>query len=99
MWQPYEADLGHIPAFCVVGRGMWRAIMPLVCFCIVETHHPNCVLRQFGLAQIEPTPVDTNARLHAIDLYGKVYKNWREVHVGYIQEWDTRQQQVHHAPP
>ena len=46
---------------------------------------------------MEAARVDTNARLNAIDLRGKVDKNWREVHAGYIQEWDT-QQRVHHAP-
>ena len=75
MWQAYEADLGQLPAFCVVGRDVWTARVPLVCFCIVETHHPNCVLRQFGLAQKEPAHVEYNARLHAIDLRGKVDKN------------------------
>ena len=68
---------------------MWRARVPLMCFCIVETHHPDRVLRQFGLAQEEPAYVDSSARLHAIDLRGKVDKNWREVHARYIQEWDT----------
>ncbi|KAL0002036.1 hypothetical protein SO802_015817 [Lithocarpus litseifolius] len=48
---PYEVDLGYLHAFCIPGRDMWTARMPLVCFCIVETHHPGCVLRQFGLAQ------------------------------------------------
>ena len=28
--------------------------------------------------------VDTSARLHAIDLRGKVDKNWREEHAPYI---------------
>lgn len=99
MWQPYEVDLGHLLAFYVAGRDMWRASMPLECFCIVETHHLDRVLRQFVLAQAEPTCIDTNARLHAIDLRGKVDKNWREVHARYIQEWDTQQQRVSHALP
>ncbi|KAF3945570.1 hypothetical protein CMV_028069, partial [Castanea mollissima] len=25
MWQPYEADFGHLPDFCVAGRDMWTA--------------------------------------------------------------------------
>ncbi|KAF3968107.1 hypothetical protein CMV_007962 [Castanea mollissima] len=43
--------------------------------------------------------VNTSARLHAIGLHGKVDRNWREIHTMYIQEWDTQQQQVCHAPP
>ena len=50
MWQPYEANFGHLPDFCVARRDMWTARVPLVCFCIVETHHLDRVLRQFGLA-------------------------------------------------
>ena len=50
MWQPYEADFGHLLDFCVARRDMWTARVPLVCFCIVETHHLDRVLRQFGLA-------------------------------------------------
>ncbi|KAF3976769.1 hypothetical protein CMV_000086 [Castanea mollissima] len=30
VWQPYEAELGHLPAFCVAGRDMWTARVPLV---------------------------------------------------------------------
>ncbi|KAK9985336.1 hypothetical protein SO802_030287 [Lithocarpus litseifolius] len=30
MWQPYEADLGRLPAFCVAGRDTWTARVPLI---------------------------------------------------------------------
>ena len=93
MWQPYEADFGHFPEFYVAGRDTWTARVPLMCFCIVERHHPDCVLRQFGLAQEPPD------RLHRIDLRGKVEKNWREEHGPYIISWDMRRQQVCYAPP
>ncbi|KAK9996575.1 hypothetical protein SO802_021261 [Lithocarpus litseifolius] len=99
MWQPYEADLGRLPAFCVAGRDTWTARVPLVCFCIVETHHPDCVLRQFGLAQERPDHVVYDHRLHRIDLRGKVEKNWREEHGPYILTWDIKQQRLCHAPP
>ncbi|KAL0001079.1 hypothetical protein SO802_014860 [Lithocarpus litseifolius] len=99
MWQPYEADLGRLPAFCVAGRDTWTARVPLVCFCIVETHHPDRVLRQFGLAQERPDHVVYDHRLHRINLRGKVEKNWREEHGPYILTWDMRQQRLCHAPP
>ncbi|KAK9997867.1 hypothetical protein SO802_017470 [Lithocarpus litseifolius] len=98
MWQPYEADFGHLPDFCVVGRDMWTARVPLGCFCIVETHHPDRVVRQFGLAQERPDYVVYDDRLHRIDLRGKVEKNWREKHGPYILTWDMRQQRLCHAP-
>ncbi|KAK9990849.1 hypothetical protein SO802_025834 [Lithocarpus litseifolius] len=99
MWQPYEADLGRLPAFCVAGRDTWTARVPLMCFCIVETHHPDRVLRQFGLAQERPDHVVYDHRLHRIDLRGKVEKNWREEHGPYILTWGLRQQRLCHAPP
>ena len=90
MWQPYEANFGHLSEFCVAGRDTWTARVPLVCFCIVERHHSDRVLRQFGLAQQRPDDVD---------LRGKVEKNWREEHGPYIISWEMRRQQVCHAPP
>ena len=54
---------------------MWTARVSLVCFCIVERHHPNRVLRQFGLVQEPLDDVMYNDRLHRIDLHGKVEKN------------------------
>ena len=98
MWQPYELELSHLPAFCVVGKDMWRAVVPLVCFYIVEKHQPDRVLRQFGLMQDIPIDVDTNERLHGIDLRGKVDRNWRVVHAVHIHRWGNRYQLVCHAP-
>ncbi|KAK9997358.1 hypothetical protein SO802_022044 [Lithocarpus litseifolius] len=99
MWQPYEADLGCLPAFCVAGRDTWTARVPFVCFCIVETHHPDRVLWQFGLAQEQPDHVVYDHRLHRLDLRGKVEKNWREEHGPYILTWGMRQRRLCHAPP
>ena len=92
MWQPYEAEFTHLLEFCIAGRDTWTARVPLVCFCIVERHHPNRVLRQFGLAQQLPDDVVCDDRLHGIDLRGKVEKNWRDEHRLSILEWDMRQQ-------
>ena len=99
MWQPYEADFGHLPEFCVVGRDTRIPRVPLVCFCIVERHHPDRVLRQFWLAQQQLDDVVYDDRLHKIDLHGKVERNWREEHGPYIISWEMRRQQVCHAPP
>lgn len=77
MWQPYESELSPLPAFCVAGKDMWSAVVPLACFCMVEKHQPDRVLHQFGLMQDIPIDVDTNERLHGIDLRGKVDRNWR----------------------
>ncbi|XP_065623705.1 uncharacterized protein LOC136065018 [Quercus suber] len=99
VWQPYEAHFAHLPDFCVAGRGMWTTRMPLVCYCIVEIHHSDRVLRQFGLAQERPDHVMYDEKLHRIDLRGKVEKNWRQEHELYIISWNSREQRLCHAPP
>ena len=76
MWQPYEADLEDLPPWCVVGRAMWTATVPLVCFHIIEKHTPNRVVRQFGTIQEIPYDVDTEEVFHKIDLKEKVDVNW-----------------------
>ena len=92
MWQPYEVNFSHLSDFCVAGRDTWTARVPLVCFCMVETHHPNRVLRQFGLVQERPDHVVYDDRLYRIDWCEKVEKNLKEEHGPYILTWDMRQQ-------
>lgn len=96
MWQPYESESSHLPAFCVAGKDMWRAVVPLVCFCVVEKHQLDRVLRQFGLMQDIPVDVDTNEQLHGIDLR-EVDRNWRVEHAVHIHQWGNRYQLVCHA--
>ncbi|XP_075633792.1 serine/threonine-protein phosphatase 7 long form homolog [Castanea sativa] len=94
VWQPYEAELGHLPAFCVAGRDMWTVRVPLVCFWLVEKHTPDHVLRQFGMVQEIPEDVDTDDALHKIDLRGKTEEDWRVRHFSHIQVWNTRAQEL-----
>ncbi|XP_075636600.1 serine/threonine-protein phosphatase 7 long form homolog [Castanea sativa] len=97
VWQPYEAELGHLPAFCVAGRDMWTARVPLVCFWLVEKHTPDRVLRQFGMVQEIPEDVDTDDALHKIDLRGKIEVDWRVRHFSHIQVWNMRAQKLCHG--
>ena len=92
VWQPYEADLEDLPPWCVVGRAMWTATVPLVCFHIIEKHTPNRVVRQFGMIQSIPHDVDTDEVLHKIDLRGKVGVNWMRRHGVHILDWGNRLQ-------
>ena len=71
VWQPYEAELSHLPAFYVIGREVWMARVPLLCFWLVEKHTPDRVICQFGMVQEIPPNVDTDDALHAIDLRGR----------------------------
>nr|POE53083.1 serine/threonine-protein phosphatase 7 long form like [Quercus suber] len=58
-----------------------------------------------GEVLVGPTTVERpdhvlyDDRLHRIDLHGKVEKNWREEHGPYIITWNSREQQLCHAPP
>ncbi|KAL0010015.1 hypothetical protein SO802_005123 [Lithocarpus litseifolius] len=70
--QPYEAELKDLPPWCVAGRAVWTATVPLVCFYLVELHTSDHVVRQFGMIQEIPRDVDTNTVLHQIDLRGKI---------------------------
>ena len=90
VWQPYEAELGHLPGFCVARRDVWIARVSLVCFWLVEKHTPDCVVRQFGMVQEVPPSVDTDDALHKIDLRGKTRVNWRDNHLSYIQVWNSQ---------
>ena len=92
LWQPYEAELEGLPLWCVAGRAVWMATMPLVCFHLVEKHTPNHVVRQFGMIQEIPHVVDTDTVLHDIDLRGKVSVEWMRKHAGHIMEWGNRLQ-------
>uniref|UniRef100_A0A2N9ESY5 Aminotransferase-like plant mobile domain-containing protein n=1 Tax=Fagus sylvatica TaxID=28930 RepID=A0A2N9ESY5_FAGSY len=66
VWQPYiNADL---PDYCLQGREIWRTVAPLICLHIVEMHCPNRVLRQFGMQQSIPRPINTDVTLHVVTL-------------------------------
>ena len=96
VWQPYEAKLGHLPAFCLAEWDMWTTRVLLVCFWLVEKYTPERVLRQFGMVQEIPRDVDTDDALHKIDLRGKIEMDWRDRHLGHIQVWNTRAQLLCH---
>ena len=71
---------------------MWRSIVPLICFWLVEFHLPDHVLRQFG-----PRDANTNRDLHKIDVRGKVEKKWSMEHAVHIQKWNNRDEWVCNA--
>ena len=90
MWQPYEAHFDDLPPWCVAGRAVWTATVPLVCFHLVEKHTPDRVVRQFGMIQEIPRAVNTDRVLHGIDLRGKIGVNWMQKHAAHILEWGYR---------
>ena len=93
MWQLYESDLDDLPTWCVVGRAVWTATVPLVCFHLIEKHTTDRVVCQIGMIQEIPCAANTDIMLHQIDLRGKVDVDWTRRHAGYIVEWGNCLQQ------
>ena len=90
MWQSCEAELEDLPPWCIAGRAVWTATVPLICFHIIEKHTLDCVICQFGMIQEIPRDVDTDEVFHKIDLRGKVGVNWMRKHAGHILNWGNR---------
>ncbi|KAL5148382.1 Serine/threonine-protein phosphatase 7 long form [Glycine soja] len=77
VWEPYTTTvMAALPPICVVGSVAWFAVVPLICFHVVEWHQPNRVLRQFGLQQPIPGFSSQPQNLHGIMLKGKQDENW-----------------------
>ncbi|XP_030924549.1 uncharacterized protein LOC115951506 [Quercus lobata] len=87
VWEPYRNYLGSLPAYCTAGQHIWRSIVPLIHFWVVVGHHPERVLRQFGMKQGIPVDVDTSIELHKITLQGKHHQDWAEEHASHIAKW------------
>jgi hypothetical protein len=50
-WQPYETDAIDGMALndiCRHDQYLWTAVVPLICYYVVEWHLPIRVVRQFG---------------------------------------------------
>ncbi|KAJ7950449.1 Serine/threonine-protein phosphatase [Quillaja saponaria] len=91
VWQPYTDDVVHsLPDFCFSGRDIWRAVVPLICFHIIEWHQPDRVMRQFGLQQSIPKLPKQEDHLHKIDLRGRFNFDWHQHHKRFIEIWSQR---------
>ncbi|KAL0357738.1 UNVERIFIED_CONTAM: protein MAIN-LIKE 1 [Sesamum calycinum] len=63
----------------------WRLICPLIFYAIVEMHHPERVLRQFGMMQNIPDQTDTrDMSLHKITRSSRTGTDWVLQHILYI---------------
>ena len=96
--EPYINYLGSLPAYCTTGQHIWRSIIPLIHFWVVEGHHPERVLRQFRMKEGIPVDVDTSTEIHKITLQGKLDRNLAEVHATHITRWDAHTA-IADAPP
>uniref|UniRef100_A0A2N9H4W6 Aminotransferase-like plant mobile domain-containing protein n=1 Tax=Fagus sylvatica TaxID=28930 RepID=A0A2N9H4W6_FAGSY len=100
VWQPYSDEvIADLPEYCTVGKEIWRTVAPLICFHIVEKHYPDRVMRQFGMQQHIPSDVNTDEKLHSIDLRGQGQKNWEHSHAPHIELWQNRREHIASADP
>ncbi|KAH1253112.1 Serine/threonine-protein phosphatase 7 long form [Glycine max] len=91
LWEPYTATvLSMLPPICLVGTVAWCAVMPLICFHVVEWHQPDRVLRQFGMQQPIPEPPLQPQSIHGLTLKGKMDENWFQLLAPFISQWHNR---------
>ncbi|KAK4407304.1 Serine/threonine-protein phosphatase 7 long form [Sesamum angolense] len=76
IWQPYDMESNVIMAYAGdFNPQLWRSICPLIFYAKMEMHHPERVLRQFGMMQNIPDQPDTrDMSLHKITHRG--YWEW-----------------------
>ena len=92
---PYPvAIIARLPPYSHAAAHLWTARVPLICFCIVEWHFPDQVMRQFGGYQLIPPNVNTEPDLHQVDLRGRVDTNWVVHHAAYHGLWNERDARV-----
>ncbi|KAL0302217.1 UNVERIFIED_CONTAM: hypothetical protein Sangu_3112600 [Sesamum angustifolium] len=93
IWTPYGGegpDVQSLPIYAL--RTPWHIKCPLIHYAIVEIHHPERVLRQFGMIQdIPPNPPVSERRLHTLDRRGRHEQDWASFHRDYIIQWNDVQ--------
>ncbi|XP_028223632.1 uncharacterized protein LOC114405197 [Glycine soja] len=91
VWEPYPSTvMSFLPPVCLVGSLAWYAVVPLICFQVIEWHQPDRVLRQFGMQQPVPESPSQPLNIHGITLKGKHDENWGQLFAPMIQQWNNR---------
>ncbi|KAL0390224.1 UNVERIFIED_CONTAM: protein MAIN-LIKE 1 [Sesamum calycinum] len=101
IWQPYDMESNVIMAYTGdFNPQLWRSICPLIFYAIVEMHHPERVLRQFGMMQNIPDQPDTrDMSLHKITRSNRTGTDWVLQHNFYITRWQRRYDTVIQRQP
>ncbi|KAH1213135.1 Serine/threonine-protein phosphatase 7 long form [Glycine max] len=91
VWEPYPSTvISLLPPVCLVGSLAWYAVVPLICFQVIEWHQPDKVLRQFGMQQPIPESPSQPLNIHGITLKGKHDENWGQLFIPMIHQWNNR---------
>nr|KYP62355.1 Serine/threonine protein phosphatase 7 long form isogeny [Cajanus cajan] len=98
VWQPYLELLPTLPPYCFEDSQVWRSIVLLINFHIVDHHYADRVMRQFGMVHHIPAPPIHPEKLHDLSLGGKDITDWSRMHVQFVQEWQSRLHRVWTQP-
>ncbi|KAH1253962.1 Serine/threonine-protein phosphatase 7 long form [Glycine max] len=91
LWKPYTVTvISMLPLICLVGSVAWCALVPFICFHVVEWHQPDRVLRQFGMQQPIPESPSQPQNIHGLTLKGKQDENWFQLLAPMISQWNNR---------
>ncbi|KAH1210087.1 Serine/threonine-protein phosphatase 7 long form [Glycine max] len=91
LWEPYTATvMSALPPICLVGSVAWCAVVPLICFHVVQWHQPDRVLRQFGMQQPIPECPSQPLNIHGLTLKGKQDENWFQLLAPMVNQWNNR---------
>ncbi|KAL0340437.1 UNVERIFIED_CONTAM: protein MAINTENANCE OF MERISTEMS [Sesamum radiatum] len=98
---PYDMESNVIMAYAGdFNPQLWRSICPLIFYAIVEMHHPEWLLRQFGMMQNIPDQPNTRGMsLHKITRSNRTGTDWVLQHILYITRWQRRYDTVIQRQP
>ncbi|KAL0448597.1 UNVERIFIED_CONTAM: hypothetical protein Slati_1416100 [Sesamum latifolium] len=100
-WQPYDMESDRIMAYAAdFTPELWRSACPLIFYAIVEIHHPERVLRQFGMRQnISEMPDSRDMTLHKISRKAHTGTDWGVQHIVHVSRWQRRRDLIVQRPP
>ncbi|WVZ56442.1 hypothetical protein U9M48_006971, partial [Paspalum notatum var. saurae] len=94
-WTPYsreEIEEAELSPLCHRDKNLWRVVIPLIYFVMVEYHIPTHVLRQFGRRQVVPPHmVPMDQALHKMKKGSRYSEtDWRITHVAHTARWEVK---------
>ncbi|KAF7835243.1 serine/threonine-protein phosphatase 7 long form-like protein [Senna tora] len=91
VWRPFQTL--EISQHYNQNPVIWRAQLPLICFHILEWHHLERVMRQFGFDKSIPKALVDLGTAYTIKLFGKTMVNWSQRQHDYaalFADWPSR---------